>query len=265
MMTTTHDNWALITGGSSGIGRALAFELAAHNFNVFLTGRNEADLAEVAAQCRQRFSVATAVHLADLSLMAETDGLVRTVIEKNLNLEILVNNAGFTVKGRFPQTDLVCELELLNVQLAAMLKLTKEVLPGMINRRRGRILNVGSVYSFVPVPFQSVYSACKSFILTFSAAIAEETKGTGVSVTVLCPGATRTQFRARAGFMQPSWLGESTAEQVARVAVDQTLRGKHLIVPGGINRTSVFLGRHLPAPLSARLMRFVNRMRGLNA
>ena len=259
-----NDGWALVTGASSGIGKALAFELASRNFNLFLTGRSKTALHEIATECRSKFSVKTEVHPADLSLVEDLDSLAEAVTANDFRFEVLVNNAGFTIKGEFAETDLAAEFNLVNVQLGALLKLTKVLLPGMIARERGRILNVGSVYSFAPAPFQSVYSACKAFILSFSAALAEETKNTGVTVTVLCPGITKTEFRKRAGIVETDRLTGSTAEDVARVAIDQTLKGKHLVVPGTVNRAFVFLGRHLTAKAFARLTRIVNRVRGVN-
>src|SRR4029079_19309678 len=116
--------------------------------------------------------------------------------------EILVNNAGFGIHGDFESSDIDRNLELVQVQLASMLRLTRSVLPGMIARRSGRILNVASVYSFSPVPFQSVYGACKAFLLSFSSALQNEIYGTGVTVTAFCPGITQTEFRSRAGIKQ---------------------------------------------------------------
>ena len=179
------------------------------------------------------------------------------------NVDILVNNAGFGVKGDFAETDLADELKMLDVQLAAMLKLTKAVLPGMIARKTGRILNIASVYSFSPVPKQSVYSACKAFILSFSSALREEVKDKGVTVTVVCPGITQTEFRIRAGIADKKNSG-MTAEAVARIAVEAMLKGKHIVVPGAQNRLFVFLARHLPLSMMARMVRYINNRRGVN-
>ena len=175
--------WALITGASSGIGKAVAFEFARKGYNLFLTSWDEQPLQQVAVDCSQHYNIETRTYVADLTRMESVDGLIRALFAPPVEIEFLINNAGFGVGGEFLKTDLAQELNLLNVQLAAALKLTKAVLPQMVARKKGRILNVASVYSFAPVPFQAVYSACKAFLLTFSESLRGELKGTGVTVT----------------------------------------------------------------------------------
>ena len=255
---------ALITGASSGIGKALALEFASKGYNLFLTARNEAALLHVAAECAGKFKIETEIYLADFSNLAAVDDLVRVLSASGREFEILVNNAGFGVHGEFAKTELDIELKMLNVQLAAMVKLTKSLLPGMMARKNGRVLNVASVYSFAPVPFQAVYSACKAFMLSFSAALREELKGSGVTVTVLCPGTTQTEFRARAGITEKNKSAGVSAESVAQIAVRETLRGKHLVVPGFSNRLFVFFARRLPFAFVPRVVRFINNARGVN-
>jgi short-subunit dehydrogenase len=254
--------WAIITGASSGIGKALAFEFAAGGFNIFLTGRNEARLAAVASECSRKHRIETDVFSADLALLESVDCLIAALMSKPRPYEVLVNNAGFGIHGPFASTDIDQNLQLLNVQLAAALKLTKAVLPSMIERRSGRILYVASVYSFSPVPYQSVYSACKAFLLSFSSALQSEVEGTGVSVTVFCPGVTQTEFRSRAGIADKRDSG-MTAEAAAHVAYAETLRGTHIVVPGLANRIFAVVMKMLPAGSGTRLVRFINRRRGL--
>ena len=261
---SANKKWALITGASSGIGKALAFEFATHGYNLFLTARNEEALRQVAADCSRKFKVDTEIRSADLSNLEAIDALVRGLSTPPLEIEILVNNAGFGVHGEFLETDLDQELQMLNLQLAATMKLTKALLPGMVARKNGRILNVASVYSFAPVPFQSVYSACKAFMLSFSASLGEELKHTGVTVTAFCPGTTQTEFRARAGITEKNKSAGATAESVARVAVRQTLKGKSLVVPGFSNRLFVFLARRLPFAVVPHIVRLINNARGVN-
>ncbi len=257
-------SWALITGASSGIGRALALELASRGYNLFLTGRDGPSLQQVAAECGQKHHVETAIHVADLADPTAMDGLISALAAGPEDLEFLVNNAGFGVRGEFEKTDLAQELNLLNVHLAATLKLTKALLPKMIERKRGRILNVASVYSFAPVPFQAVYAASKAFLFSFSQSLREELRGSGVSVTALCPGVTRTEFRARAGIEEKNKDAGKSPEAVARIAVEQTLKGKALAVPGLSSRLFVFLARRLPISMVPRVVRLVNRVRGVN-
>lgn len=260
----SNQKWAVITGASSGIGKALALEFAAKGYNLFLTARNEQALRAVAADCGRQFQVETEIHLADLSDPKAVDDLIGALSSKPVEIEILVNNAGFGVRGDFSQTDLQPELNMLNVQLAAALKLTKALLPGMLARKTGRILNVASVYSFAPVPFQAVYSACKAFLLSFSAALREELKGSGVTVTTLCPGTTQSEFRSRAGIRERDKTVGATAQAVARIAARQTLKGKSLVVPGLSNRLFVHLSRHLPFNVVAHVVRLINNARGVN-
>jgi short-subunit dehydrogenase len=261
---SANKKWALITGASSGIGRALAFEFAARGYNLFLAARNEEALRQVAADCRREFKVDTEIRAADLSNLEAIDALVRGLCAPPLEIEILVNNAGFGVHGQFIETDLDTELRMLNLQLAATMKLTNVLLPGMVARKNGRILNVASVYSFAPVPYQAVYSACKAFMLSFSASLGEELKHTGVTVTAFCPGTTQTEFRARAGITERNKSAGVTAESVARIAARQTLKGKSLVVPGFTNRLFVFLVRRLPFAVVPRIIRMINNARGVN-
>jgi len=260
----TNQKWALITGASSGIGKAVASELAGRGYNLFLTSIDELPLQQVAAEFHQRFNIETQAYVTDLARPESVDGLIRAVLTLPIEIEFLANNAGFGVGGEFLKTDLARELNLLNLQLAATLKLTKAVLPQMRARTKGRILNVASVYSFAPVPFQAVYSACKAFLLTFSESLREELKGTGVTVTTLCPGTVRTEFRARAGIAHRNQAAGASPEAVAKIAVRQTLKGKHLVVPGFANRVFVFFMRRLPVSVVPRLVRFINSARGVN-
>jgi short-subunit dehydrogenase len=254
--------WAIITGASSGIGKALAFEFAAGGFNLLLLARNEAALEDVAAQCRKKHAIETEVIKADLSCTESLGTLIDGITSKPRRYEVLVNNAGFGIHSDFASTDIDENVRLLNVQLTAALRLTRAVLPDMVARRSGRILNVASVYSFSPVPFQSVYGACKAFLFSFSSAIQNELKGTGVTVTVFCPGVTQTEFRARAGIGQKRTQSGMTAEEAARIAFSATMRGKHLVVPGWINQLYVFAAHILPVEMVPRIVRFINRQRG---
>jgi short-subunit dehydrogenase len=254
--------WAIVTGASSGIGKALALEFASAGFNVLLTGRNEDALAQVGRDCSDRFRVETEIISAELSRSDSTDRLVAAIIAQPRHYEVLVNNAGFGVNGTFSDTDIQSEIDLLNVQLTAALRLTKAALPGMISRRSGRILNVGSVYCYAPVPFQSVYSACKAFLLSFSAAIRNELSGSGVTVTVFCPGITQTEFRSRAGIAEKSKNSGMTSEAAARIAFQETMRGKPVVIPGVANRVFVLLAKFLPNTTFTNIIRYINRKRG---
>ena len=254
--------WALVTGASSGIGKALAFEFAGGGFNVFLTGRSGTALAEVAAECMRRYGIETEILSADLSSEGGVDGLIAVLVSKPYRYEVLVNNAGFGVYGDFASSPIEANIQLLNVQLVAALKLTRAMLPDMLRRGGGRILNVASVYSFSPVPLQSVYAASKSFLLSFSSSLENELRGTGVTVTVFCPGVTQTAFRSRAQITERSAKSGMTAEAAAHIAYIETLRGRRLVVPGFVNRLFVLVARVVPVGALTRLVRFINRRRG---
>src|SRR5687767_4452210 len=150
---SNNEKWAIITGASSGIGRALAFEFAAGGFNLLLTARNQTALEEVASQCRAKHGVEVDVVKADLSCPEAVEDLVRTLKESRHSFEVLVNNAGFGIHGEFASTDIEQNIALVNVQVTAALRLTMAVLPDMVAQRKGRVLTVASVYSFSPVPF----------------------------------------------------------------------------------------------------------------
>jgi short-subunit dehydrogenase len=254
--------WVVITGASSGIGKALALEFAAHRFNILLIARNQIALEEVAEECSRRSGAETEVIATDLSDPASLDRLYAALASHARHYEVLVNNAGFGIHGDFASTILQQNLQLVNVQVAAAMTLTRAVLPGMISRHSGRILNVASVYSFSPVPFQSVYAACKSFLLSFSSALQNELKDTGVTVTVFCPGATQTEFRSRAGIRQKRTDSGMAAESAARIAYMETMRGKHVVVPGLVNRIFVLLTQLMPDQVVPGFIRFINRQRG---
>jgi short-subunit dehydrogenase len=254
--------WAIITGASSGIGKALAFEFAAGGFNVMLISRDAKALNEVAAACRGKFGVETEVVPADLSCAESGERVVSLLLSKQYRYDALVNNAGFGIHGPFASTCIDQDIRLLNLQLAAALRFTRAVLPGMIERRGGRVLNVASVYSFSPVPYQSIYGACKAFLLSFSSALQNELRGTGVTVTVFCPGVTQTEFRSRAGIRERRKESGMTAEAAARIAYAAASKGRHIVVPGWVNRLYVFCAHLLPVQMIPQIVRFINRQRG---
>jgi short-subunit dehydrogenase len=261
MSRSPSGKWAVITGASSGIGKALAFEFAAGGYNILITARNETELTKVAKECADRYHVQTEVVAADLSQPQSIDRLLNSVRDGTRKIDVLVNNAGFGIHGDFAATDIEKNVELLNVQLTAALRLTRAVLPTMIAQRYGRVLNVASVYSWAPVPFQSVYAACKAFLGSFSASLQNELAGTGVTVTVFAPGVTQTEFRSRAGIEAKREDAGITAEEAAKIAYVETLRGKPVVVPGFLNRLFVFLARRLPMTSVPGIVRRINRQR----
>jgi len=254
--------WALVTGASSGIGAEIAAHLATLKWNVVLVGRDQTALD---AQAQRLTALGVQAHAlsVDLSGKAGIERVLSFISEKNLTIEALVNNAGFGIHANFLESDAAEEARMLDLQLAATLALTKDCLKGMLAKRAGYILNVASVYAFSPVPNQAVYAACKAFMLSFSRTLALELHGTGVGVSVLCPGITLTKFRSRAGMKDKQSAFALTPETVAEIGVRGMLRGKFIIVPGWGNKLYTTLARCLPAGILGRFTRWFNRRRGI--
>jgi short-subunit dehydrogenase len=239
---------ALITGASSGIGEAFARQLAARGYGVFLVARREERLRELAAAVNGEYGVRAEFAAADLADPAERDKLPGLVAERGLDVAILVNNAGFTTVGDVHENP-ERQLGMIRVNVEALVDLTTKWLPGMTQRGTGAVINVASVAGFQPIPVQSVYAATKAFVLHFSEATAAELKGTGVTMTALCPGPVATEFVEAGGFkrdsMGPSFIW-STAEDVAKAGIEGADKGKRVVIPGIGNRLSANFGRHGP-------------------
>jgi uncharacterized protein len=244
---------ALITGASSGIGAELAKLCAAEGHNLVLVARRAAPMEALAGSLARDHAVEARVLAADLA-----DPTAREAIRDQLGqapIDILINNAGFGLQGPYAETDWTEEARMIEVNVTALAHLTKLFLPAMLARRSGRILNVASTAAFVPGPFMSVYYATKAFVVSFSHAIAAETKGAGVTVTVLCPGPTTTGFFEAAG-MQSSKLFRGPAmdaASVARQGYRAMMAGKPEIVAGARNRLIVFGSRLAPRTMLAKI------------
>ncbi len=237
---------ALITGASSGIGLALARVFAADGIDVILSARSEDKLHALAKEVREKYRVKARVIAADLSLPGEAQKIYDRVVEQ---VDYLVNNAGFGVYGGFAETDWMAEAAMLQVNIVALTQLTKLFLPGMIARGRGKILNVASTAAFQPGPMMAVYFATKAYVLSFSEAIARELKGTGVSITALCPGATETGFQRAAGATGSRVFDSRTlptGADVAAYSYKALQRQKRVAIHGAINKMLAFGVRLLP-------------------
>jgi short-subunit dehydrogenase len=254
---------ALITGASSGIGLELARIFAANKHGVVLVARNEGKLRELAREC-EASGVRAHVVPADLAKPDAARSILEAVERLGLEIDILVNNAGFGVYGRFVDTPLATELESIQVNVVALTDLTKRFLPGMVARRRGRILNVASTAGFLPGPLMAVYYATKAYVLSFTEALAEELHGTGVTATALCPGPTVTEFQKHAGMEDtPLFSGflVSDAATVAGAGYEGAMRGKRVVVPGFANRVLSFGARMGPRRLSTSIARKLQEKR----
>lgn len=248
----------LITGASGGIGLALAKRFAAEGYSLVLVARSSDKLAAVANELG-RVRVDTIA--ADLATPDGAEAVAKSVSEAGLTIDILINNAGAGLHGPFAATPLERELELIQLNVASLVHLTKRLLPGMLARRGGHIVNVASVAAFLPGPYQSVYYATKAFVLSFSEAIAEELASSGVSVTTLCPGPTTTGFHAAARVRRARPVGTGfwmTADAVAEATVKAVRRKRRVVVPGIRQRLMVLGIRLLPRRLVSRVVRIAS-------
>ena len=245
--------WALVTGASAGIGRALAEQLAESGVNLVLTARRRDRLEHLASWLASERGIKTEIIVADLA-RPEAPGHIRAFIQdKGLEIELLINNAGFGAYGAFHESPLARDLEMVQVNCAAVVELTHLYLPEMVARRRGDILIVASVAGFQAVPYISLYAATKAFDLHFAVGIAEEVRRYGVHVCALCPGSTMTEFREVAGQPPRTFRGAETAEKVARVALDALAKGKSSVISGFKNRMNVEGQRLAPRRLVTRV------------
>lgn len=253
---------ALVTGASSGIGRALALGLASLGYDLVAVGRDAGALDSLADECRRRFEADVRPEVCDLSLPGAASALVsRTSTEAPF--DVLVHAAGVGLHGPIAETDPKAESELWQVNAGAAVELARAALPGLRDLGEGRILFVSSVYAFCGVPFQAAYAASKAYLWSFAQSLAEELSGTGVSVTTLAPGITRTAFRRRAGMPDSGRLTGMTAEHVAEAALRGLFQGEALVVPGAKNRAFVWLARRTPRAVAAWVLSRVNGARGL--
>ncbi|TMB67574.1 MAG: SDR family oxidoreductase [Chloroflexi bacterium] len=227
---------ALITGASGGIGYELALLFARDGFDCILVARSHDKLNALAARMESEFRVKTLVLPKDLSKTTAVDEIYEEVSAASMPVDVLVNNAGFPVYGLFTETDLDTELQMLQVNVVALTQLTKLFLRGMIERRYGRILNLASTAAFEPGPLMAVYYASKAYVLNFSEALANEVRGTGVTVTTLAPGPTRTGFQKRG-------------------QLEDSMAGKTLVIPGFSNKLIPWIVRVSPRGVVTRVVR----------
>lgn len=248
---------ALITGASSGIGYELALLFARDGFDCVVTARRTDRLEALAERLRRDHRVTVRVLAGDLA-KPETPMAIRSALNAaRVEVDVLINNAGFTAFGSFAELDAKTQLEELQVNIVALTHLTRLFLPGMISRRDGRILNIASTAAFEPGPLMAVYYASKAYVLSFSEAIANELQGTGVSVTTLCPGITQTGFQAR-GAMEDSRLvqgGMADAASVALAGYRGVMARKGVVIPGLANKLVPLAVRLAPRSLVTRMVR----------
>ncbi len=249
---------ALITGASSGIGAELASLCAAGGFGVILIARRTDRLDQLAAELTTRYGVKVRTIAADLASPTAPDEIYQQT--RGEAIDILINNAGFGLRGRYDQTDWEAEARLIQVNITALAHLSKLYVKDMARRGSGRILNVGSTAAFVPGPLMAMYYASKAFVVSFSEALSKEFEGTGVSITVLCPGPTRTEFETAAGITDSKLFRGSamTAKEVAQIGYRAMMAGEAEAIAGARNRGMILLTRLAPRTLLASIAKRLN-------
>jgi short-subunit dehydrogenase len=260
----TQRQTALITGGSGGIGLEIAKVLGRKGFDLVLVARNRDALEAAAGQIEGKRDVNVHVFAADLRRREAPEEIFDFLRNESIAIEVLVNNAGFGLGGEFSETELTRELEMIQVNIAALTHLTKLFLPPMIKRRSGRILNVASTAAFQPGPLMAVYYATKAYVLSFSEAVAEELRNSGVTVTALCPGPTRTDFAevAQVGNSRLfNAFGIADAADVADFGVSAMLHGRRVAIPGIRNKIIAQANRFSPRVLTAKVARMAQEAR----
>jgi short-subunit dehydrogenase len=251
------NKWAVVTGASSGIGYEIAQLLARGGYDLLVVARSRDNLEELERELERRYETEVKVLVQDLAKPHSAEKVYEAARQLPGDVEVLINNAGFGDYAEFTDSDWKKTHDMINLNTLSLTYLTRLFAPGMATRGRGRILNVASTAAFFPGPNMAVYHATKHYVKALSVALAEELRGTGVTITTLCPGATASNFQAVA-HLDNSQLVRGRklpiSREVAEFGYDAMMDGKGLVVPGVTNKIAVFLSRFLPLQLAARLV-----------
>ncbi|HEY1692800.1 MAG TPA: SDR family oxidoreductase [Polyangiaceae bacterium] len=252
---------ALVTGASAGLGAELASLFAADGHDLVVVARRRDKLEELAAAIKAKHPVEVHVLAEDLARPGAAKRIADALETRGIAVEFLVNNAGFGGTGAFAERDLARELEMIQVNVVALVELTHLLLPPMIARKSGRVLNLGSTAGFVPGAFMAVYYASKAFVNSFTEALSVELEGTGVTATVSCPGATATEFAQVAGNDKSALFKAKVmnAREVAEDAYRAMMRGQPLAVAGFMNKVRIASLRFAPRGMARNLAASLNR------
>jgi len=249
---------ALITGASSGIGLELAKVHAAKGGNLVLVARNKTKLDELKASLEKQFNIKVHTIGKDLSAPNAPQEVYNETTQLNMQIDYLINNAGFGDFGMFADSDWNKELQMLNLNITALTQFTKLYLQDMVKRRGGKIMNVASSAAFQPIPFMAVYAATKAYVLSFSEALANELADKGVRVTALCPGATESGFQAAAAMEESALFSGKkipTSEEVAIYGYEAMLQAKTVAIHGWMNWLMVNTVRFAPRSIVVKIAR----------
>lgn len=246
---------ALITGTTSGIGKAFCEKFASMGTTIILVSKNEEKLKKQQNDLQCRYHIPVKYIACDLTQPNAVDLIMEKIDIWQTSVEFLINNAGFNECGLFTNTDLNQELKMIDLHIRLITELTKRILPMMKKSNYGRILNVGSTASFIPAPSDAVYSATKAYLMSFSNALSGELEKTKIKVTLLCPGATETEFAAKANIQHTMLFKYAVMkpEQVVKIAYPKMIKGKRLIITGLYNKLLVFFSKLLPVEITNRL------------
>lgn len=258
MVSTPPNPVALVTGASSGIGLEMAKQLAAGKVDLVVVARSEEKLKELSATLEKEHGVKVTVIAADLADPAAPQRIVSELERQGLEIQILVNNAGHGAFGQFLEHPLESDLSMLQVNVVALTALTKLLLPKMVERKYGRVLNVASTAAFQPGPMMAVYYATKAYVLSLSEALRNELADSGVTCTALCPGPVASGFQSRAN-MEDSKLLKNLAvmdsASVARMGLDGMFKGTAIVIPGAMNKMLVQSIRFAPRSMVTWMVR----------
>lgn len=246
MKTPTNTHTALITGASSGIGLGLAREFAKKGHPLVIVAPVASELEQIAEQLRGEYGVPVRIIAKDLEDENAPFQIWEELQNAGIGVEILVNNAGFGVRGNFWEIPIEEDLGMIHLNIEAVVRLTKAFLPPMLARGHGRILNTASVAGFEPGPLLAVYHATKAFVLSLSEALATELEDTGITVTALCPGPVDTDFFPKADMVETRAFQKASVmapQEVAQIGYEALMRGERVIIPGGMNKAMVFSRR----------------------
>ena len=253
----TLKKYALITGATSGIGLELAKLFANDKYNLVIVARDENELSTTANSITTQYGVDVRTYAKDLSLPESSFELFDEIRQANIDIDVLVNNAGQGLYGEFADTDLRRELSIIQLNITSLVVLTKYYLQDMIGRGGGKILNLSSVASKAPGPLQSVYHGTKAFVQSFSEAVRNEVKDKNITITALLPGATDTDFFNKAGMLDAKNVAEGKLADAAAVAKDgynALMRGDDMVVSGFKNKMKVAMSNIIPDSTAADMV-----------
>jgi len=257
-------NVALITGASSGIGKELAYVHAKQKGDLVIVARRQAELESLKKELESKFGVEVKIIVKDLTLKEAPQEIYDELKQSGVQVEYLINNAGFGGRGKFHERDWNMDQAMINLNIMALTALTRLFLPDFVKRNSGRILNVASTAAFIPGPLQAVYFATKSYVVSFSNAIAEELNDTNITVTALCPGATETEFAKTSGMDKTSLFNKTfTAAKVAEDGYRAMIKGK-LVEVAGVTFSQKLMMAFVPITPKKILLKQVRKMQEVN-